>query len=79
MASQLEKSSCIVYGMGSLYTSLCPSLILNGVGERISALDDVQKVRKKEKNEKSLKSKSKKQMASVKHWLALLSLHFIAA
>jgi 2-phospho-L-lactate transferase/gluconeogenesis factor (CofD/UPF0052 family) len=43
--SQLSSSSCVVYGMGSLYTSLCPSLILNGVGECIAGLERVHKVR----------------------------------
>ena len=45
--SQLQKCNCVVYGMGSLYTSLCPSLILNGVGETIASLDGVHKVREK--------------------------------
>ena len=45
--SQLQKCNCVVYGMGSLYTSLCPSLILNGVGETIASLNGVHKVREK--------------------------------
>merc|ERR1719217_1829958 len=31
----LSDADCIVYGMGSLFTSLVPSLCLCGVGERI--------------------------------------------
>lgn len=34
---QLGKVDCIVYAMGSLFTSICPSLVLLGVGEIISA------------------------------------------
>lgn len=34
--SQLGGADVIVYGMGSLYTSICPTLILNGVGEAIA-------------------------------------------
>jgi 2-phospho-L-lactate transferase/gluconeogenesis factor (CofD/UPF0052 family) len=30
--------------MGSLYTSICPTLILEGVGEAIAARQDVLKV-----------------------------------
>lgn len=33
---QLKQVDCIVYAMGSLYTSICPSLVLHGVGETIS-------------------------------------------
>ncbi|CAL8469527.1 g9068 [Coccomyxa elongata] len=33
----VDAADAIVYGMGSLYTSICPSLILTGVGERIAA------------------------------------------
>eukprot|EP00891_Asterochloris_glomerata_P008123 jgi/Astpho2/8123/fgenesh1_pg.00120_%23_73_t len=33
---ELETCDAIVYGMGSLYTSICPSLVLEGVGERIA-------------------------------------------
>ncbi|KAK9908076.1 hypothetical protein WJX75_002470 [Coccomyxa subellipsoidea] len=33
----VNTADAIVYGMGSLYTSICPSLILKGVGERIAA------------------------------------------
>ncbi|KAJ4749551.1 maternal effect embryo arrest 18 [Rhynchospora pubera] len=34
---QLSKVDCIVYAMGSLFTSVCPSLVLQGIGERISS------------------------------------------
>ncbi|ERN13925.1 uncharacterized protein YNL011C isoform X3 [Amborella trichopoda] len=34
---QLRKVDCIVYAMGSLFTSICPSLVLLGVGEIISS------------------------------------------
>ncbi|KAL2620871.1 hypothetical protein R1flu_001076 [Riccia fluitans] len=33
---QLRQVDAIVYGMGSLYTSICPSLVLRGVGETIA-------------------------------------------
>eukprot|EP00897_Mesotaenium_endlicherianum_P000001 jgi/Mesen1/10000/ME000072S09413 len=36
----VEKLGCVdalVYGMGSLYTSICPSLVLRGVGEAIAS------------------------------------------
>ncbi|CAN4084186.1 unnamed protein product [Withania somnifera] len=33
---QLRSVDCIVFGMGSLCTSICPSLVLLGVGETIS-------------------------------------------
>ncbi|CAM6092709.1 unnamed protein product [Calypogeia fissa] len=33
---QLHQVDVIVYGMGSLYTSICPSLVLRGVGETIA-------------------------------------------
>ncbi|QDZ23212.1 2-phospho-L-lactate transferase [Chloropicon primus] len=33
---RLREATCVVYGMGSFYTSLCPSLILQGVGEAIA-------------------------------------------
>jgi len=36
VVSQLGGADVIVYGMGSLYTSICPTLILNGVGEAIA-------------------------------------------
>ncbi|XP_057247079.1 uncharacterized protein YNL011C isoform X2 [Beta vulgaris subsp. vulgaris] len=34
---QLRSVNCIVYAMGSLFTSICPSLVLNGFGEIISS------------------------------------------
>ncbi|KAK9826457.1 hypothetical protein WJX81_000313 [Elliptochloris bilobata] len=34
---QLDAAAALVYGMGSLYTSICPSLALQGIGERIAA------------------------------------------
>ncbi|KAK3206939.1 hypothetical protein Dsin_020985 [Dipteronia sinensis] len=34
---QLRSVDCIVYAMGSLFTSICPSLVLRGIGEIISS------------------------------------------
>ncbi|XP_062095889.1 uncharacterized protein YNL011C [Humulus lupulus] len=34
---QLRSVDCIVYAMGSLFTSICPSLVLIGIGEIISS------------------------------------------
>ncbi|PRQ29132.1 putative LPPG:FO 2-phospho-L-lactate transferase CofD/UPF0052 [Rosa chinensis] len=34
---QLRNVDCIVYAMGSLFTSVCPSLVLIGIGEIISS------------------------------------------
>jgi len=34
---QLQQVDAVVYGIGSLYTSICPSLVLRGVGETIAA------------------------------------------
>ncbi|XP_024025640.1 uncharacterized protein YNL011C [Morus notabilis] len=34
---QLSNVDCIVYAMGSLFTSICPSLVLIGIGEVISS------------------------------------------
>ncbi|XP_020597916.1 uncharacterized protein YNL011C isoform X2 [Phalaenopsis equestris] len=34
---QLSTVDCIVYSMGSLFTSICPSLILSGIGEIIAS------------------------------------------
>ena len=42
--SELRECEAVVFGMGSLYTSLCPSLVLRGVGETVAALEDVPKV-----------------------------------
>lgn len=38
------KADAVIYGMGSLYTSICPGLILDGVGETIAARTDIPKV-----------------------------------
>lgn len=35
--AEVERSNAVIYGMGSLYTSICPSLILDGMGEAIAA------------------------------------------
>lgn len=35
--SELARADAVVYGMGSLYTSILPSLILAGVGEAVAA------------------------------------------
>lgn len=40
----IQGCDAVVYGMGSLYTSICPTLILEGVGEAIAARQDVLKV-----------------------------------
>ena len=37
VVKRLREATCVVYGMGSLYTSLCPSLILEGIGETIAS------------------------------------------
>ncbi|CAN6444276.1 unnamed protein product [Victoria cruziana] len=34
---QLKKVDCIIYAIGSLFTSVCPSLVLHGIGEIISS------------------------------------------
>uniref|UniRef100_A0A7N0RGM6 Uncharacterized protein n=1 Tax=Kalanchoe fedtschenkoi TaxID=63787 RepID=A0A7N0RGM6_KALFE len=34
---RLKEVDCIVYAMGSLFTSICPSLVLKGVGEAIAS------------------------------------------
>ena len=34
----ISETSAVVYGCGSLYTSICPSLILAGMGEHVAAL-----------------------------------------
>lgn len=36
VVGELEKADAIVYGMGSLYTSICPCLILKGTGEAVA-------------------------------------------
>lgn len=35
--AELERADAVIYGMGSLYTSIAPSLVLKGVGECIAA------------------------------------------
>jgi len=37
--ADISRADAIVYGMGSLYTSLCPSLVLRGVGEAVAERD----------------------------------------
>ncbi|CAA0819920.1 maternal effect embryo arrest 18 [Striga hermonthica] len=34
---QLKSVDCIIFAMGSLFTSICPSLVLHGIGEIISS------------------------------------------
>jgi 2-phospho-L-lactate transferase/gluconeogenesis factor (CofD/UPF0052 family) len=46
VAQAIQGCDAVVYGMGSLYTSICPTLILEGVGEAIAARQDVIKVQK---------------------------------
>jgi len=36
----ISNANCIVYGCGSLFTSVLPSLVLEGVGQAIAELDD---------------------------------------
>jgi hypothetical protein len=37
--SHLHEANAIIYGVGSLYTSIAPSLVLKGVGEAVAARD----------------------------------------
>lgn len=37
VCAHLRDADAIVYGMGSLYTSITPSLVLRGVGEAVAA------------------------------------------
>jgi hypothetical protein len=37
LLSEIRSADAVIYGMGSLYTSLCPSLILRGVGEAVAS------------------------------------------
>eukprot|EP00803_Ostreobium_quekettii_P000276 evm.model.scf_2215.2 EVM.evm.TU.scf_2215.2 scf_2215:6275-11096(+) len=39
VVAELGRCSAIIYGMGSVYTSICPSLILDGVGEIVASRD----------------------------------------
>ena len=41
---EIERADAIIYGMGSLYTSICPILCLDGVGEAISKREGVPKI-----------------------------------
>ncbi|CAG9463252.1 unnamed protein product [Pedinophyceae sp. YPF-701] len=41
---RIKEADAIIYGMGSLHTSICPSLILRGVGEEIAAREGVPKI-----------------------------------
>ena len=34
--ADIQRADAVIYGMGSLYTSVCPSLVLRGVGEAIA-------------------------------------------
>ena len=38
VTERLKRAQMIIYGAGSLYTSICPSLVVRGVGEEIAAL-----------------------------------------
>ena len=44
VAKRLRGADAILYGCGSLYTSICPSLIVRGIGEEIAARSGVPKV-----------------------------------
>jgi 2-phospho-L-lactate transferase/gluconeogenesis factor (CofD/UPF0052 family) len=46
----VQRADAVVYGMGSLYTSICPTLILDGVGEAIAARTDIPKVGGRERD-----------------------------
>lgn len=35
--TEIEKADAVLYGMGSLYTSICPTVCLEGMGEAIAA------------------------------------------
>ncbi|PIN13050.1 hypothetical protein CDL12_14333 [Handroanthus impetiginosus] len=37
VVEQLKSVDCVVFAMGSLFTSICPSLVLLGIGETISS------------------------------------------
>eukprot|EP00798_Chlamydomonas_sp_ICE-L_P029140 gene29140-32358_t len=37
--SEIDSSDAIIYGMGSLYTSICPTLCLDGTGEHVADRD----------------------------------------
>lgn len=44
VVQQVQGTDAIIYGMGSLYTSICPSLILRGVGEAVAQCHGIPKV-----------------------------------
>eukprot|EP00878_Enallax_costatus_P010254 GHUV01010704.1.p1 GENE.GHUV01010704.1~~GHUV01010704.1.p1 ORF type:complete len:450 (+),score=97.56 GHUV01010704.1:449-1798(+) len=44
VVADIRKVDAIIYGMGSLYTSICPTLILDGVGEAIAARREIPKL-----------------------------------
>ena len=82
---RLREATCVVYGMGSLYTSLCPSLILKGVGETIASksAQDARKVSNDKERERGTHSEPPSppkphRQASVKHWLLALQLHCVS-
>jgi 2-phospho-L-lactate transferase CofD len=37
LISEIRSADAVIYGMGSLYTSVCPSLVLRGVGEAVAS------------------------------------------
>ena len=37
LLAEIRSADAVIYGMGSLYTSVCPSLILRGVGEAVAS------------------------------------------
>ncbi len=41
---EVGRADAIIYGMGSLYTSICPTICLEGMGEAVAARN-VHKVR----------------------------------
>jgi 2-phospho-L-lactate transferase/gluconeogenesis factor (CofD/UPF0052 family) len=44
VTEQLSRCDAVVYAMGSLYTSICPALCLEGVGEAVAAREGAAKV-----------------------------------
>jgi 2-phospho-L-lactate transferase/gluconeogenesis factor (CofD/UPF0052 family) len=36
MLTEISRSNAVIFGVGSLYTSICPSLVLRGVGEAVA-------------------------------------------
>lgn len=37
--AEVDRADAIIFGIGSLYTSICPTLCLDGVGEHIARRD----------------------------------------